>query len=171
MFETNKETKEKKDKVKAENWKTYLRIAEKGIDKALDRKEYAVKQFDYLMIAISIAALGFISNYIKDESGNLSLARASQLVLMICLFSNLFSHIFSMWSNSIGYKKCTKEFEVDSYGEEHIPNFNKKIYERKQRSSTIKIKILNLAVRTLNIISFISLITGISLFIYFTFIS
>ncbi len=156
---------------KEENWKTYLRISEKNIDKALERRDYAIKQFDTLMIALSTAGLGFTSSYIKDDVGDLLLARISQLIFLGCLISTLLSHIFSMWANNIGYKSSIKEFEVDCYGEEHVENFNKGIYLKNQRKARRQVIALNSFIRLLNILSFGSLITAISLFVKYSFTS
>lgn len=164
---SEQEIKKKKD----ENWNNYLRIKEKNIDKALERKDYAIKQFDTLMIALSTAGLGFISNYIKDDNGDLFWARASQIIFLMCLIANLLSHIFSMWTNSIGHRNMCREFEVDCYGEDHIEGFDQRMYDIEQYVAKKRVKYLNTTIRALNVSAFLFLITAISCFIHYTFIS
>lgn len=166
----SKKDKEYKDKIKAEkaeNWKTYLRLAEKNLDKVRERHEYSVKQFDTLMIALSTAALGFTSNYIKEDTTNLFWARTSQILFLICLLSNLFSHLFSMWAHKAGLKRDSKEFQLDSYGKDHVVDYN----ECEQLKWSKYIRVYNVIVRVFNILSFSALILGIVSFIHYTFTS
>jgi len=169
MSKKDKEYKKQIKAEKAENWKTYLRLAEKNLDKSREKHEYAIKQFDTLMIALSTAALGFTSNYIKDEltTKDLFWARTSQILFLICLLSNLFSHLFSLWAHNVGVKRETKEFELDSYGEDHVLGYS----ECQQFKWQSQRKIYNIIVRVFNILAFSALILGIVSFIYYTFTS
>jgi uncharacterized membrane protein len=156
---------------KKENWKTYVRISEKTMDKAIEKQEYAMKQFDTLIVALSTAGLGFVSNYIKDLKGDLFWARSSQILFVSSLLVMLIAHLVSMRANNVGHKTKAKQFAVDSFGEEHISGFNQKEYDEFQRKGRRKIKRLNRTVITLNTIAFVSLFSAIGSFVYFTFIS
>lgn len=164
------DSQEVKDK-KAENWKAYLRIQEKNLDKAAERKDYAIKQFDTLMIALSTAGLGFTSNYIKDQTGDTYWARVSQILFLACLVTNLLSHLFSMWSHRVGCEASNKEFEVDLYGEDHTEGFNQIAHDKFQHKSKHTKSRLNHIVRACNVIAPILLLLAITSFIYYTFIS
>ncbi len=164
------DSQEVKDK-KAENWKAYLRIQEKNLDKAAERRDYAIKQFDTLMIALSTAGLGFTSNYIKGQTGDTYWARVSQILFLACLVINLLSHLFSMWSHRVGCEASNKEFEVDLYGEDHVQGFEQVIHDTFQLKSKRRKRILNNMVRACNIIAFATLCSAITCFICYTFIA
>lgn len=160
-----------KKNVKEENFKKkmdiYLSELIKHRDKSKERKEYAIKQFDTLMIGLSTAGLGFVMNYLKNiNNTDLTLALISQLLFLGCLLTNLFSHIFSMFANENALENAIKSLDKENYddlNEEETIEFY-----LSQQIRVKKMKLYGSIVKIMNIIAFLMLLSAIILFVIFT---
>lgn len=147
----------------------YLRDLEKHVDKSKERKEYAIKQFDTLMIALSTAGLGFVSTYIKDMDTNILLARISQTAFLCCILANLFSHIASMWCNECALENAEELLRERRYNEiteeEDRINFQITQFQRDNR-----MRFYGKIVKALNVFAFLCLFSAIVTFFIFALI-
>lgn len=158
---------EKKELAHQRKMEIYLKHLEKHMDKSRDRYEYAVKQFDTLMIAISTAGLGFIASYIKNMAGDLTLAYCAQIGFLICFFTNLLSHLASMRCNQNALLNAKEEFEVESYDSFAEDETGRVKYELTQNLRNREIAIFKLIIKTLNVASFLFLASSVICFIVF----
>lgn len=159
----------KKEEAYKRKMEIYLRHLEKHVDKSKERYEYAVKQFDTLMITLSTVGLGFVSAYIKGMEGDLSLAYIAQIGFLACFFSNLFSHLSSMRCNKNAMMNAKEEFEAESYDSFNGDNEGKIKYEITQELRNKEIKLFGTIVRVLNILSFVFLSFAVVCFIVFAY--
>ena len=162
-----KKKERKKDIEHNRKMEIYLKHLEKHLDKSKERYEYAVKQFDTLMIAISTAGLGFTASYIKDMNGDLTLANCAQIGFLVCFFINLLSHLASMRSNKNSELNALEEFEAESYNSFEEDETAKIKHEITQAYRNREIYVLTIIIKTLNTASFIVLVAAVICFLIF----
>lgn len=161
---SSEEDKEYKRKIEI-----YISALEKHRDKSKERKEYAIKQFDTLMIALSTAGLGFVMNYIKDlKNVDLTLAVIAQILFLCCLLTNLFSHVFSMFENDYALQNADEKLDKERY--DHIKeNEELMLFNLTQFIRDKKIALYGKIVRAMNVGAFLLLISAILTFVFFVF--
>jgi hypothetical protein len=143
----------KKDKIHLSNLKGYLLKAE-------ERVKYSLERFDILIISLSsgglVLALNLFKNF-QDNSINKDLLSLSWLFFSMALIINLLSQVTGYLANKYDIKGTRNEI----YELEKKPiSRNSKWLERYQNTSDFLTK-------WLNILSFLSLATGIILLILF----
>lgn len=144
----------------------YLRRLEKQFDKSKERYDYAIKQFDALMITLSTVGIGFISNYTKDMEGDLTLAYISQLIFTICFFSNLISHLASKRCYKISQIIDNAELDSEHYNIHRNQDAAEK-FKKAQDKMNAQMGLYNIVVKVLNSISFLSLSSAVICFVVF----
>lgn len=147
----------------------YIRHLEKHVDKSKERYEYAIKQFDTLMIGLSTVGIGFVANYIKELHVGLTLAYISQFGFVTCFFMNLFSHLASMKCNKSAMLNAKQEYEAEAYGTYENDNEGLVKYEIIQELRRKEIQLFGSIVRVLNVLSFLSLVFAVVCFIVFAY--
>ena len=142
-----------------ENLETWLTERKKDLN-------YSLEQFDKLIIMLSSGGLVLTIGFVRDiveitEKTNTFLLKGCWYLLAFALIINLLAQISSFLANKIEIKKTSIELdELKANGE--FDENNKKI-----KSNRFWFNLSNSSVKILNIISFISIIIGISLFIIF----
>lgn len=167
--ETISETPEQKLLREKEEREHYIKYLDKATDDAKNRQEYAVKQFDTMMIALSTAGLGFVLNYTKDMKTDLTMARFSMFAFLSCLIINLISHLLSMRANRVSLNLIERNCYKYKYGihmdHKMTDDQFKKYSDRKE---SIR-KFYNRLIRASNFMAFITLLIAIASFILFAF--
>lgn len=156
----------KSAKKKKQEQEDYVKSLEKHYDRSKDKKEYAMKQFDTLMVGISTAGIGFVTLYIKDMSTDLWLARIAQVTFVISLFANLASHFASMEANRRAEKIALDDLNAERY-DIYPEGTNQDTFEEYQTGKNDENKKFNKIVKTLNFLSFILLLSAVVVFMIF----
>ncbi len=158
-----------KDSIESEEL-FYLRHLEKHLENSVSKKEHSVTRFDILMVSLSILGLGFVTNYAKElKDVDLLLINASQISFVVCLIINVLSQIFGIWSNTIAEKLSRNElyFIRDVYlGKEQDEEKNEQYYREEGKQDFLR-KVYDQVIRVLNVLSFITLISGLITFLMF----
>jgi len=142
-----------------ENLETWLTERKKDLN-------YSLEQFDKLIIMLSSGGLVLTIGFVRDiveitEKTNTFLLKGCWYLLSFALIINLLAQISSFLANKIEIKITSIELdELKTNGE--FDENNKEI-----KSKRFWFNLSNSSVKILNIVSFISIIIGISLFIIF----
>lgn len=165
MLQIHKEEQEKKEE-EAKQYEHYIKALEKYHDRSKDKKEHAIKQFDALLVGISTAGIGFVTLYIKGLQAELLFARISQLAFVFCLFTNLFSHVFSHFANKRVEEIAKDDLEAAKYGR-YPKGISKDTFEEHQENRCRKKERFDMTVQVLNIMSFVLLLSAVVTFVIF----
>ena len=145
---------------------SYISELERWLSERKKDLDYSLEQFDKLIILISSGGLVLTIGFVRDivtitESSNTFLLKACWYLLALALILNLLAQISSFLANKIEINITQKELnELKDKGE--FDENSKSI-----KSKRLLFNISNSSVKILNIISFVSMVIGISIFVVF----
>lgn len=143
----------------------YIKSLKKWLKERNRDLDYSLEQFDKLIIMLASGGLIFTVGFVKDivkitETTDTSLLKSCWYLLTIALVSILIAQICSFQANKVEIK-LTQE-ELDSY--EDNDEFNE---TKKTKFIRKFFRLYNASVKIFNILSFMTLVIGIILFIIF----
>ncbi|MBN2520513.1 MAG: hypothetical protein JXB17_08415 [Bacteroidales bacterium] len=148
------------------DYKKYIEDLKKWLEERKRDQHYSLEQFDKLIIYISSGALivtiGFVRDIVRiTENTDTFLLKTCWYLLTLALIINLLSQISCYFSNKFEIYYTNKEInDLEDQG-----SFDKKKPE--VRKIKFFMRFFNVGTIILNVVSFISMITGIILFVVF----
>jgi predicted HTH domain antitoxin len=152
------------DDQKIKELEEHVRDSERG-------RETAVQRFDAIILALGTVSIGYIANYLKDFAEenpctDISFARAAQLLLLIAILSNLVSQVTSL-ATHVAYSWHSRYRLRLIRGE--LKEMSEKRLQWKIDSRYWFGKIFHWTTNGFNVVSFVTLVAGILIFVLFTY--